>query len=114
MPRDPQNPTAWRFRNMGPGVPPTLERKLDASRPFTAERLSAGSSIHIYGRDGYSIIATVHVRPGYEDIAAKMAAAEELFDAGELAMKAEGTGLAAAFRALGDALLKAKTPPKTN
>jgi hypothetical protein len=118
MPNDPQNPTAWRFRDMGRATPPRTERKLDAGRPFTAERLSASSSIHIYGADAYSIVATVHVRPGYEPVAARMAAAEELFDAAEKAMRAhrsnDPVGLLTALVELGRAIEKAKTPPKTS
>jgi hypothetical protein len=86
-------------------------RQLDDRRPYFAGRHSPGSPIHILGRDGYSVVATVH-RPGADALASHMAAAEELFEAGERVMTASSAELPDALRALGDALLKAKTPPR--
>lgn len=50
--------------------------------PYAVRKCIGGlEPIQIVGVDGFSILATVHKRKGYEEIAAKFAAAPELLDA---------------------------------
>jgi len=56
-----------------------VERSKDG---WTTRKMNGGlEPIHIVARDGTTIIATVHKDEGYEDDAAKMAAAPELYEA---------------------------------
>jgi len=90
--------------------------RLDDRRPHFAAQ-ARGGAVHIFGRDGITLIATVHPRPGCEQLAARMAATEELFEAAEKAVAADDAGdsrgFTAAWRELAAALAKARRPPIT-
>jgi NAD(P)-dependent dehydrogenase (short-subunit alcohol dehydrogenase family) len=65
--------------------------------------------VHIFAHEGYEVIATVYRREGSEGIAARMTAAEELYEA---AVRVLDGATAEDFQALADAVEKARTPPQ--
>ncbi|HVE86028.1 MAG TPA: hypothetical protein VND93_24395 [Myxococcales bacterium] len=118
MARDPQDPNRMRWDNRPAELPTgTPAPAPDEGGPFTAGRIGSAGPIHIYGRDGSHIVATVH-SPRAAELASKMAAAPELYEALERVAPviADGkdvkdpAGLAAQVQA---ALEKARTPPAT-
>jgi hypothetical protein len=89
--RDPQDPT--RFRWAPPrGLQPSETLTPDESGPYHVRQVGPQGPFQVVARDGWSIMATVHAKPGAEQRAMEMAAAGELRDAAEEVIGACATG----------------------
>jgi len=118
MARNPQDPHRYRWQKT-PGLKPSAILTSDASRPFKIQAPAEGEHpLYIVGRDGFSIIATVH--RGGRELATLFAAAPELADAAEELIAAQTADdqdavhrFRKAFTDLVTALVRARPlPPK--